>query len=411
MGSQPLSNSAVFSGRNQTAAGRAVDFIADRYLLLPLGALIALVWANVRPESYFGFSLAFSFAVNEILMAFFFALIAQEIVEAVLPGGALHTWRRWIVPIVGAAGGALGAAFVYLAFVGLKYEAVLEQAWTVACAIDIVAGYYLLKVIYRRSSAIPFLLILAIVTNAFALMVVSLRYDWVEIRPGAAALLLAGIAVAVLFRQRQIRAFWPYLTVCGTLSWLAFYWNGLHPALSLVPIVPFLPHEARRLSLLEDNPPSKPDEIRHAEHAWTYVVQVIVFLFGLVNAGVVMRGYGTGTWAVLTAALVGRPLGIVAAMAVMILVGFHLPFQLRWRDLIVAALATSSGFTIALFVAVGVFPIGPLLAEVKLGALLSVAGALVALGVARLLHVGRFATHHRRLERHQPAHRTRHAHA
>ena len=34
--------------------------------------------------------------MNEVLMAFFFALIAQEIVEAVLPGGPFHSWRRWM---------------------------------------------------------------------------------------------------------------------------------------------------------------------------------------------------------------------------------------------------------------------------------------------------------------------------
>jgi hypothetical protein len=67
----------------------------DRFLLLPLGALIALIWANTAAESYFIFAHRLSFAVNEIGMAFFFALMAQEVAEAVMPGGALHTWRRW----------------------------------------------------------------------------------------------------------------------------------------------------------------------------------------------------------------------------------------------------------------------------------------------------------------------------
>ena len=33
-----------------------VDFVVDRFLLLPVGAVIALVWANTRRESYFRFS-------------------------------------------------------------------------------------------------------------------------------------------------------------------------------------------------------------------------------------------------------------------------------------------------------------------------------------------------------------------
>jgi len=68
-------------------------YLLDRFLLLPLGAAIALVWANNYAESYFMFTSRLSFAVNEIGMAFFFALATQEIVEAVMPGGALHTRR------------------------------------------------------------------------------------------------------------------------------------------------------------------------------------------------------------------------------------------------------------------------------------------------------------------------------
>jgi hypothetical protein len=37
--------------------------------------------------------------------------------------------------------------------------------------------------------------------------------------------------------------------------------------------------------------------------------------------------------------------------------------------------------------------LGPLLGEAKMGALLTAGGALVALTLARLLHVGRFAAH------------------
>ena len=399
----------ALSGRGHTRAARAIDFVAERYLLLPAGAVLALIWANTLPDSYFRFSTSTAFLVNDVLMAFFFALIAQEIVEAGLPGGPFHNWRRWIVPVGAAAGGFASAGLVYVTYVGLNYESLLEPAWPVACAIDLVAGYYLLKAIFGRSSAVAFLLILAIVTNAIALMVVALRYDPVEIKPGAGALLIAALALAYAFRRLKVRAFWPYFVVCGSMSWLAFYWGALHPALSLVPIVPFLPHEARHVELLEDNPPASPDPIRQAEHEWTYGVQMVVFLFGLVNAGVQLQRYGTGTWAVLTASLVGRPLGILLATFAIVAAGLRLPLQLRTRELVVAALATSSGFTTALFMAVGVFPAGPVRAEIALGALLSVVGAVATLGAAWLLQVGRFARRrsdlaHRHGVRPRPAH-------
>src|SRR5918995_5421332 len=96
---------------------RAFRFVTGHYLLLPIGAGAALVWANTRPESYFAFARALAFPVNEIAMVFFFGLIGQEIFEEMMPGGALHLWRRWIVPIVAAAGGLAAAAAVYGAFV------------------------------------------------------------------------------------------------------------------------------------------------------------------------------------------------------------------------------------------------------------------------------------------------------
>jgi len=79
-------------GRRTT--GRLVRFVIDRNLLLPFGALIALAWANTAAESYFQFAQTFAFAVNEIAMAFFLALLAQEVLEGMMAHGALHTWRR-----------------------------------------------------------------------------------------------------------------------------------------------------------------------------------------------------------------------------------------------------------------------------------------------------------------------------
>jgi len=66
---------------------------------LPLGALIALVWVNTAPESYSVFTSAMSFAVNDVAMVLFFALMTKEVVEATAPGGVLHPWRRALLPV------------------------------------------------------------------------------------------------------------------------------------------------------------------------------------------------------------------------------------------------------------------------------------------------------------------------
>lgn len=377
--------------RSTHRSSSLVHAVFDRYLLVPLGALLALVWANVAAESYFGFSIRFSFLVNEVGMALFLGLVTQEIVDALQPGGALHTWRRWSLAVIAAAGGILGSALTYVMYVQFEYETVLTQGWPVAVAIDIAASYFLLKLVFPRTSAVyPFLLLAAMVTNGVALTALALMHHAADVVPYAAVLVLLALAIALALRAQRVDAFWPYLLVCAPLSWLGFAWSGLHPALALVPIVPFLPHRPRGVNFLEDVH-SEANHVRHIEHEWAFVVQPVVFLFGLVNGGVVTTSYGTGTWAILAGALAGRPAGMMLAVAAALALGWHLPKRTDWRELVVACASMSAGFTLALFAATAVWPIGPLLAEAKLGALLSSAGALVALGLARLLHVGRFA--------------------
>jgi NhaA family Na+:H+ antiporter len=375
--------------RRQRMFARAGRLIVERFLLLPIGALIALVWANAAPESYFVFAQRLSFAVNEIGMAFVFALLAQEVVEALMPGGALHSWRRWTLPIVAAIGGIVGAVLTYLLYVYLSYEFLLAEGWPVACAIDAAATYYVLRTILPRSGALPFALALAIVSNIFGMLVVAPRHLVLETRVGGVALVTVALGLAALMRLLKVRAFWPYLLICGTISWVAFYWEGLHPAFSLIPIVAFLPHEPRTLNVFAD--PRDDDAVHHAEHEWNLIVQVVVFFFGLVNAGVILRAADTGSWAILTAMLIGRPLGILIAVGLAVESGLHLPRQMGWREVLVVALATSSGFLIALFFATGLLAPGPVLAQLKIGVLGSAAGALLAFGAARVLRVGKFA--------------------
>jgi len=382
-------HAVVFAHAPRPIGARAMRFVLDRFLLLPLGAAIALVWANTTAESYFRVAQALSFPVNEIAMALFLALVAQDVVDAAMPGGALHTWRRWGTAVIAAFGGVAGAAGAYLLYVGVAHESVLRGAWPMACAVDVAAAYYVLVIVWRRGPALPFALLLALATDAIALAVIVFRPHAVAPHPGGSVLVVAAMAVAALLRARHVRTFLPYIVVCGPLAWWGLYLEGLHPALALVPIVPFLPHRPRPIALFADA--DSPDSVVHGEHVWNEVAQVTLFFFGLVNAGVILRGYDTGTWAVLAAGLAGRPIGLLLAMGLATALGFHLPRHVGWRGLIVIAIAMSSGFTFALFIATSIVPMGPALAQIKLGALATAVAALLALAAARLLRVGRFA--------------------
>lgn len=360
-------------------------------LFLPAGAVIALVWANLAHASYARVAAALAFPVNDIGMAFFFALATKEVVEATAPGGALHTWRRAALPVIAAAGGMAAPSAIYVMYVIAAGEPALSRGWAIPCATDIAFSYLVAAAIFRRHPAIPFLLLLAIADDAFGLVLLALFFPVGQLHLGAGALLMcAALASAFALRTRRTLSFWPYVMASGALSWLALYWGGLHPALALVPIVPFFPHAARDRGLFVEAPLEAHDTMSRFERWWKLPVQGVLFLFGLANAGVEITAHGTATWAVLVAIVAGKPLGIVAAVAVATVAGFHLPARFGWRDLIVVGCAAGIGFTVALFFATAAFPPGPELDEAKLGALLSILSAAVTLAAALVLRVGVF---------------------
>ena len=392
------STGAAQTARPPTVSG-VLHFVTGHYLLLPIGAVVALLWANLAPESYFEVARVLAFPVNAIAMVFFFGLLAQEILEETMPGGALHNRRRWPVPIIAAIGGTLGAAAAYTAWVNSATVPMLLDGWPIMAGIDLVFAYFVVRAIFHRHPAVSFLLVLAVASNAIGFIALAPTFLLDGARTGGSALLMAAaVGLAAWLQRKQVRQFAPYVLICGTLSWLALYLEGFPPALALAPIVPFMPHTRRRLGeLFEDEVDETGDTPRHYEHVWHYHVQVALLLFGLVNAGVMLTGYGEGTDATLAAAL-GRTAGILLAIAAALAVGLHLPTSLTWRDLVVVAAASTVGLTFSLYFAIALYPAGPLLAEIKLGALLTAAGLPLAFGVARLLGVGRF---HQRLHPHR----------
>jgi Na+:H+ antiporter, NhaA family len=373
------------------AARGVFEYATEHSLMLPFGAILALTWVNVAAESYIRLTHVLEFPINDIGMVFFFALATKEVVEATSPGGALHTWRRAALPCVAAVGGMAAPASLYLGYAAVVGEAALRRGWAIPCVTDIAFSYLVANANFRRHPAIPFLLLLAIADDAFGLVVLAVFYPVRELNLIAgSALLAAGLAVAFALRRGGVTSFWPYIFGGGILSWLALFDGGLHPALALVPIVPFLPRAARDPGLFVEAPAAARDALSEFEHWWKYPMQAILFLFGLVNAGVPINSSGPATWAVLSAILIGKPLGISLAVGASVVAGFKLPPRLDWRDVVVTGCAAGIGFTVALFFATAAFPPGRLLDESKLGALLSVGSAGIAFAAAAALRVGRF---------------------
>jgi NhaA family Na+:H+ antiporter len=364
----------------------------DNSGLLVVGTAVALMWANLDLQGYQHITHAMHFAVNDVAMALFFALAAKEVTEATAPGGVLNAPREAAVPLVAAVGGMAGPALIYLGLAMMLDRTDLARGWAIPCATDIAFSYLVARVVFGPNHpAIPFLLLLAIADDALGLLILAVFYPTGPIRPVEfAALLTAAIGTAWWLRSRKTASFWPYILVAGALSWVAFYRGGLHPALALVPIIPFLPHASRDSGLFLVVESGR-DTLSAFDHWWKLPVQGVLFFFGLVNAGVEFASIGTGTWVVLVAILVGKPVGIVGSTWLGVACGLQRARGVDGRDVLVVSVVAAIGFTVALFFATAAFTSGSALDETKMGALFSFGAAMVAVVAARALRVGRFA--------------------
>jgi Na+:H+ antiporter, NhaA family len=138
------------------------------------------------------------------------------------------------------------------------------------------------------------------------------------------------------------------------------------------------------LGLFDSREGNRTDTLSRFEHWWATPVQFILLLFGFANAGVTFEQIGSGTYYVLAGLLLGKPVGILLFTSAARLAGASLPSGLRLGDLLVVGVAASIGFTVALFFATAAFPNGAPLAETKMGALLSLVAAPLAVLIGRL---------------------------
>jgi NhaA family Na+:H+ antiporter len=116
-------------------------------------------------------------------------------------------------------------------------------------------------------------------------------------------------------------------------------------------------------------------------------VQIILFFFGLANAGVPLGGAGSATWIVLASLVVGKPIGILLTTKIADLAGFKRAAELDDRSVLVTGIAAGIGFTVALFFTTAAFSPGPIQNEAKIGALLSILAAPMAIAVGRVLRI------------------------
>jgi NhaA family Na+:H+ antiporter len=420
--------------RNATPA--PIRFLFENSLFLISGAIAALLWANLDPthqieqgtvvhgsyDRFIHFDLeAFArdlfggphagaadashgheeaghpkftlhFLINDVLMALFFAIAAKEVWESLLPGGALSNPRKAMTPLLATAGGVIGPAAIYAGgALALGHWDTLGRGWAVPCATDIAFSYLFARMIFGVGHpAIAFLLLLAIADDAAGLVILAVFYPSGELHLTWLLATLAAIALGLVFHKvLRLHSFWWYLLIPGVISWWSFFKAGIHPALGLVPIIPFMPHAHTDLGIFAREELGRHDTLSEFEHAWKYPVELILGLFGLVNAGVVLSSIGVGTWLVFCGLLIGKPVGITLLtwIAEKVL-RLEIPGGMGYRHIITLGAVAGIGFTVALFVSTAAFPTpGAIQDSVKMGSLMSFGAAVLAFVLAKLLGV------------------------
>jgi Na+:H+ antiporter, NhaA family len=397
-------------------------------VLLVAGAVIALVWVNLFPDSYHdvwetelalslgGRELALTLHewLNDGLMTLFFFVVGLEIKREIVQG-ELRSPRAAALPVMGALGGMVVPALIYTAFNAGRST---NGGWGVPMATDIAMAVGVLALIGRRyvpASLTVFLLALAIADDLGAIVVIAMFYS--EDLSGAWLLTaLVVIAATIAVRRLGIRPI-PAYTVLGALLWFSLHESGVHATLAGVAmgfIAPTVPLETpTAIAFVENEDLTDPEALQrhvattrhvisvverliHALLPWTSLV--IVPIFAVANAGIQIDSSVLGdavgspvAWGVIVGLVVGKPLGITLVSFLAVKTGLAvLPTGVTWRQVAAVACVAGIGFTVAIFVADLAFADEAVLGQAKLGILFAsiVAGLIGMVAVRRTGRAG-----------------------
>lgn len=335
--------------------------------------------------------LTMHFLINDIFMVFFFGIAMKEIVEAILPGGALNPPSKAVNPLLGTIGGVIGPVGVYLGLNAVMGQPEWASGWGIPTATDIALAWLVARFVFgAKHPAVSFLLLLAVADDAIGLGIIAIFYPsdapvWVN-----TVWIIPGMIVAYALRRGGVKNWVPYVFFGGALSWWGLYSANLHPALALVPIVPFLPAGRKDTGMFEEEADYEKHHahspLENFEHNLKMFVDFGLFFFAFANAGVSLAGINNLTWIVFLSLLVGKIIGITGFSWVGAKVGFPLPTGMGVKHLFTAAMVAAIGLTVALFVAGQAFE-GATQGSAKMGAMFSGAICIFAIITGGILKV------------------------
>lgn len=367
---------------------------------LILGVVTALIWANLSPETYeravhgtIAGHVNVHFLINDVFMVFFFAVAGMEIVNSLSPGGALNPIKKAITPLLATAGGIIGPIAVFFSLNELMGEPAFLNGWGICTATDIALAWLLARMVFGKDHpAVSFLLLLAVADDAIGLIIIAVFYPDpnAPVEPLWLLLILLGMLVAAHLNKRQVQSYIPYIFGAGTICWIGMLNAHLHPALSLVFIIPFLPRQGQSLELVDMhgiNDAPEHSTLSRFEHHISPIVDYGLFFFGLANAGVEFSSISNLTWIIFASLVVGKTLGISLFTWLATLWKFNLPEGMSGKDVFLAGVVGGMGLTVALFVVTPAYTDLALQGAAKMGALFTVFVFILAAVIARILNI------------------------
>tara|TARA_Y100000816_G_scaffold33585_1_gene21430 strand:- start:9259 stop:10452 length:1194 start_codon:yes stop_codon:yes gene_type:complete len=330
-------------------------------ILLLISAIIALyisnsnfsdLYFNVLKEylfigiNDFGLKLSVLHWINDALMAIFFFFVTLEIKREFLQG-ELSSIKQAMLPIIGAVGGMLIPALIYIV-INFKTPTTLN-GWAIPSATDIAFSIGILSLLGSRVpiSLKVFLTALAIIDDLGAIVIIAFFYTG-NLSIKYLLLMFVTFIFLLILNKFSVRKFFPYL-VLGLFLWFFTHESGIHATIAGVLLAAVIPHRKK------ENDFSLLIKIEHAISP--YVAYFIMPLFAFANAGVSLEGLSFNSLlqpvplGILLGLFVGKQLGVFVFSYASIKLGLaKLPNNSNWISFYAVGVLTGIGFTMSLFV-------------------------------------------------------------
>lgn len=331
-------------------------------ILLMLTAMLAIVIANTPLVVFYNLLLDTPVEVrvgglqiakplllwiNDGLMALFFFLVGLELKRELIEG-ELSDKRNLILPGVGAIGGMLVPAMIYLVF---NYQdPVAVKGWAIPAATDIAFALGVLSLLGSRvpTSLKIFLTSLAIFDDIGAIIIIALFYTS-KLSIIALMVALASIPILYFMNRRGVESRSPYILI-GIIVWIGLLKSGVHATLAGVLLAMFIPLKSKSGSAISP--------LKSLEHDLHSIVAFFVLpVFAFANAGISFAGMSADvalhdvTVGVSLGLVLGKQIGIFTLCGLVILLGVvKMPSNMSWASLYGTSALCGIGFTMSLFI-------------------------------------------------------------